>query len=608
MTTTKSWLPGYTSRQISRRKFLGGAAAGAGAAALIACGGSDGGGIKFEDAGTARQPGKVWNAANDWKLADETKEAVKGGIYPDHMSADQAGSYDALLPAPSQVPFSDHVHESLMARNKGIGVDPASLEAGVPVPALAQAFEVSDDGLTVTFTLRPNVKWQPVAPVNGRVMDMDDWKTTHERFMALSAQREVLLDVLASVQYPDASHMVWKLKYPYSPLADRIHSERVAWMLFPKELNRDQNLAESVAVGTGYKILDRHQRSVTMEYRKHTEYWGGEPFIDRWHFPIIPEYANRYAQFLTQSIMDLTPSGGDVISMAKDAPGAVIVANPPTEDFTRFHHLSFGRENMENSPWRDPRVRIALRRSLDMNGMGAFLGNKQQLEAAGLPAEIQILTAVPPDPRYWLNPEKGELGKLSENYLYDLTAARQLVSAAGFSMPIEINHYTLPGGGGSLPDYDQLSIDALNQGGVFKPNVIRSLNTVEHRNCRSLRQCSGYARTTLPDPDVDYLLAEYSSSGSRPGGEPAITDPRIDSGKDSYRREQDQAKRIQILKDLQAVYAEFMPSIPFISLHTTFSFRWPWLHNINHGDGVTGRPVLGSHRQWLDPNMPRRNG
>src|SRR5688572_32728161 len=98
MTTEQSWLPHYKAGRVTRRRFLGGAAAGAAAAALVACGGSGGGGgLKFDDAASAREPGTVWNSANNWKLADETKEAVKGGIYRSHMTADQAGSFDALI-------------------------------------------------------------------------------------------------------------------------------------------------------------------------------------------------------------------------------------------------------------------------------------------------------------------------------------------------------------------------------------------------------------------------------------------------------------------------------------------------------------------------------
>ncbi|MPZ49050.1 MAG: twin-arginine translocation signal domain-containing protein [Dehalococcoidia bacterium] len=607
MSKTQSWLPAYDARGITRRKFLAGAAAGAGAAALIACGGSDnGGGLKFDDAASARQPGTVWRAENDWRLADETKEAVKGGVYPGVINADQAGSYDALVPAPSQVPFSKHVHEYLMARTRGPGIEPGSPESNIPTPVLAQSMEVAPDGLTVTFTLRQNVKWQPIAPVNGRVMDIDDWRSTLERFLAVSAQRAVLRDMLESAQYPDASHMVWKLKFPYSPLVDRIWSERVAFQILPKELNRDQSLAESVSVGTGYKILDKHQRSVTMEYRKHSEYWGGDPFIDRWHFPVITDPSNRLAQFVTGNIISLAPGSREVLGLARDVPDAVIVAAPVPDDHVSW--LSFGREDIDESPWKDARVRIAMRRAVDWKAIGEFMANKQQFEAAGIPVDVVARTLLPRNPTWHLDPEKGELGKVSENYLHDMNAAKQLISAAGARTPIDINHYARYVADGSIIDLDQLMADAMQKSGLFNPKVVISPNTVVQRNCRSLRQCSGYSETAINE-DVDYWLAEYSSAGARPGGEPPWSDPRADNIKDAYRREQDQEKRIGLLKELQTVLAEFMPAIPTVDMFNDFTFRWPWMHNTNWGhENQDGRPIWGGHKQWLDADMPRRNG
>src|SRR5438552_9286699 len=139
--------------RINRRRALAAGGATAAVALLAACGGSSkgGGGLKVEN--DPRKSGSVWQAANDWRVADETKEAVRGGFYRSVMNADQAGNYDAMTQAPSQVPFSDHVHEFLMAKNRGPGVDPHSREAEVPVPALATAMEQSNDATTVTFTL-----------------------------------------------------------------------------------------------------------------------------------------------------------------------------------------------------------------------------------------------------------------------------------------------------------------------------------------------------------------------------------------------------------------------------------------------------------------------
>jgi hypothetical protein len=134
-------------------------------------------------------------------LPDESKEAVKGGIYRGFFDAGQDGHYDAITLMSSQVPFSAHVHQMLMAQNRGPGIDPASDEASNPVGALAESWEISPDGLTVTYTMRQRVKWHPIAPVNGRLMDMDDWKTSQERHLASGVYRNAIGEILSKVEF-----------------------------------------------------------------------------------------------------------------------------------------------------------------------------------------------------------------------------------------------------------------------------------------------------------------------------------------------------------------------------------------------------------------------
>ena len=596
---------------VSRRRFLQGTAAGASAAAILACGGgSDGGSSLTLSTEDSRKPGAVWSTANDWKLKDESKEALMGGIYRSFRTEDQAGSYDAITTPPSQVPYSAHVHEYLMGRNRAPGVDPRSREASVPVPILAEAMEIAPDGASVTFTLRQNVKWHPVAPVNGRVMDMEDWKSSLEKFLAVSPQRVNLVEFLDKAEYPDPRHMVLKLKFPYAPWSDIIWSERYAFPVMPKELNANQNLANTVSIGTGYKILDKHQASVAMEYRKHKEYWGGEPFIERWHQPIIPEYSNRYAQFLSGNIIDFQPTARDILTMAKDAPQAVIVARDIPDG--RAAKLRFGRNNHTTLPWKDPRVRVAIRRSIDFKSIGEFVSNKQQFEAAGIPVEVLPSTHMPINLAYYMNPEKGEMGKLSDNYIFDVAEAKKLTGAAGFSGPIDAQYWVLPNAQGVIPEEEQLVIDRLQAAGTFKLEVVRSPNTVAHRNCRSLGQCDGFVSSgTGDDYDADRVIyRDYHSLGNTEGDQ-AYPDPRIDRVAEAQRTELDVEKRIGLIKEFQYLAAELMPVVPFVHQYTTFRFRWPWVHNGHYGlqpsDQLTeGRPVAGAHKQWLDKDMPNR--
>jgi peptide/nickel transport system substrate-binding protein len=606
LTEKRSWQPSYL--QLTRRRFLKGTVAGAGAVALIACGGG-GGDSALQEGGDPRKPGSVWFSSNDWKLADESKQAVKGGIYRSVRSDDQAGHYDAMSLPPSQAPSSAHVHEQLMGRNRGPGIDPKSSAAGVPVPVLAEAMELSADGTTVTFTMRQGVKWHNVAPVNGRTMDIDDWKTSLERFLASSPQRVPLQEVLQSASYPDARHMVWKLNFPFAPLFDIIWHERFAFPVMAKEQNANVQSAETALAGTGYKILDKHNRGITLEYRKNPDYWGGEPFIDRWHQPIIPEYSNRYAQFINDNIIDFSPNARDVTLLSKDAPGAVIVAQEIPDG--RAAKIRFGQNNHTTLPWKDPRVRTAIRRSTDFKSIGKFISNKDQFEAAGIPVELLPSTHVPIKPNYWLNPENGELGALSANHLFDVAEAKKLMAAAGYTSPVDIDYYVLPGSDGVVSEEEQLVVDSLGAAGTFKLNIIRSANTVVHRNCRSLGQCDGIVSSGSGDDyDADRaIFRDYHSLGNT-GGSQAYPDPRIDRVADAQRRELDVQKRIDYIKEFQLLAAEIMPLVPFVHQYTTFRFRWPYVHNTAFGypgAGLPeGRPVWGSHKHWLDKDMPNR--
>ena len=252
-----------------------------------------------------------------------------------------------------------HPRVSHDSRRTVPGLDPASLEAARAIPALAESWEISADGMTVTFTMRQGVKWHNVAPVNGRVMDIDDWRTSRR---ALSRDEPVprrRCRPLSTRRVPGrAPHGLEDEESPtrrsssasiYGPKCDLHASAQGA--------ERDLNLAETRSIGTGYKILDKHQPAIGFEYRKHADYWGGDPFIDRWHEPIIPEYANRYAQFVSGNIIGLHADGARRrCTLPRTRPKAVIVAD---EILTTQHAtaIRFGRTDLDTAPWKDPRVR-----------------------------------------------------------------------------------------------------------------------------------------------------------------------------------------------------------------------------------------------------------
>src|SRR3989304_3031789 len=95
MSASSPWLPTYKSR-LSRRAFLRASAAGAGAAALITCGG-DGGGSGSLKKSVERTPGSVLYSRESYLWPDETKNAVAGGTFPGLRATDAQRAFDPYL-------------------------------------------------------------------------------------------------------------------------------------------------------------------------------------------------------------------------------------------------------------------------------------------------------------------------------------------------------------------------------------------------------------------------------------------------------------------------------------------------------------------------------
>ena len=95
--------------------------------------------------------------------------------------------------------------------------------------------------------------------------------------------------------------------------------------------------------------------------------------------------------------------------------------------------------------------------------------------------------------------------------------------------------------------------------------------------------------------DVDYVFyRNYHSSGQAA----AITDPKLDDLITKSRQATDWDKRSVIIKDIQKETARLWPASLGEHGFADWSFEWPWVHNANQHASV----------QWLDANMPRRNG
>jgi ABC-type transport system substrate-binding protein len=608
MATGRSWQPNYIANRLSRRKFLAGAAAGAGAAALIACGGGESG-----DAGTqvitvdpsgVRKPGNVVYEKDNWKLADEP-QALDGGTLRIRNDLDLTVSYDWYLANTGVVEeFNDRSYEYLTRGNVNPtfgpisvpGVDPGSIEGLKPVPGLAESWEVSNDGLTWTFTMRKGVKFHNVPPVNGREMTINDWRATAEKYLEIGFNRSAIKNILDRFEWPDQTHWVWKLKEPYAFLIHNMNNKDFAIKIGPKELVDNDQLRSNTQIGTGPMVVERVQPSIDWMFRRHEQYWAGKPHIDKWHYPLIPEIANAYAQFVAKNVIRHNPSSRDVLKIRGDVPEALLSANQLS-----WYGISrgiFGRYEKDTAPWKDARVRIAINKVVDQEQIARFRSNADAFRQAGVEVEIGPMTHSSRDPSYWLDPWKGELGADSENYKYDLAGAKQLTTAAGFPNGADIPMYFLLG---SRNDEQKLPLDFYNK-------ATGIINVEEHwlemqpfydqvQQTGNFKGFQPYtpAQSSFGQAQFDKILREnYHSTGKAP----TYPTPELDAMIKKQLVENDANARGSIYKDIQRYLAKNFNGVPAAWPFGGFSFQWLWVHNVPQA----------IEKHWLDASTPNRNG
>ena len=161
-------------------------------------------------------------------------------------------------------------------------------------PALATSWNISEDGLRVTFNLRPNVKWHDGQPFTARDVAftfMEVIKVHHGRGRTLFAD---LLDV----ETPDDLTAVFVLKRPAPAIMKALDGRESP--ILPSHLYAGTDIMENPhnidPVGTGAFKFVSHERGVSVVMERNPDYWDGDlPYLDRIIVQYISDPSTRTA-------------------------------------------------------------------------------------------------------------------------------------------------------------------------------------------------------------------------------------------------------------------------------------------------------------------------
>ena len=315
------------------------------------------------------------------------------------------------------------------------------------IPALAESWEISADGLTYTFTLRKGVEFhetpwfKPSRELNAddvlwsfeRQRDKDhDWHELAPRgypyFEAMG-----FAELIDEIEALDEHRVRFTLKHPEAPfLADlamgftSIYSAEYAEQLLDAEAPQKLN---SQPIGTGPFVFERYAKDAQVRFAGNPHYWGGKPALDRLLLAITPDPNVRIQQLKAGACqVAVFPRPSDVPALRENKDLQVLELDSLLTAYVAI--------NTRHKPLDDVRVRQAINLAFDRQ---AYLRAQYGEDNATLAAAPYPGTLLGYDERLQPWPK-------------DVARARQLLAEAGHEKGLKLSIWTRPGGGPTNPN------------------------------------------------------------------------------------------------------------------------------------------------------------
>jgi peptide/nickel transport system substrate-binding protein len=281
-----------------------------------------------------------------------------------------AESTDSLDPARGYTQTSSIVHRATYNTLVTFpDQDASSIE-----PMLATAWEISEDGLTYTFTLREGVTFS-----NGDPLTADDVVFSIMRLKGVKGNPSFLADNIANVEAIDPATVKFTLATVrpsfLAELTNTSFSVTNSALIQANGGTTDESDAaeqflNGTSAGSGPYILESWEPQVQTVLVRNPAYWGEAPYFDRVIITNIPEAATQKIALESGEIdmaLDLTR---DQVAEMEGTEGITIFRGP--SQYTHF--LLMNADPAIGGPMSDPKVQLAVRYALDYDGYKALWG------------------------------------------------------------------------------------------------------------------------------------------------------------------------------------------------------------------------------------------
>ncbi|WP_353212126.1 ABC transporter substrate-binding protein [Rhodovarius sp.] len=296
-------------------------------------------------------------------IAQETPR--RGGVMTVHFSTEQRILNPSLQASTGVYIVGGKIQEALVDLDA----------AGNPTPVLAESWESSADGKSITFKLRAGVTWhdgKPFTSADVAFTAMEMWKKILNYGTALQL-------FLTAVDTPDPLTAIFRYERPM-PLGLLLRALPDLGYISPKHIYETgdirQNPANTAPIGTGPFKFVQYERGQFIIADRNTNYWRPNlPYLDRVVWRVVGDRAAAAAQMEAGQIL-FSPYSALAISdfqrLARDPRFEVTTRG--NEGNARTNTLEF---NFRNPILADIRVRKALAHALNIpffieNFLGSF--------------------------------------------------------------------------------------------------------------------------------------------------------------------------------------------------------------------------------------------
>ncbi|AMY69493.1 ABC transporter substrate-binding protein [Frigidibacter mobilis] len=409
-------------------------------------------------------------------------------------------------------------------------------------PALAESWEISDDGKVYTFTLREGVKFHDGSAFDAEavVFNFDRMlKEDHPYHNTGPFPLSFFFGAVQSVEAVDARTVRFTLNEPYAPFLSNLAYPTglivspAAVMQHGAEFGRNPS-------GTGPFRFAEWRSNEAVVITRNEDYWDGRAGTEAVIFRPITDANTRVAEMLSGGIDMMVEVPPVALSQFQgDSYRMVEQAGP---------HVWFLILNTKEGPFADKRVRQAANYAI----------NKQALVNDVLEGTADIAAGPTPPAFAWAYNEA------LEPYPYDPDRARALIAEAG-AEGASLTFYVTEGGSGMLdpvPMGTAIQADLAAVGFDVKIETYE-WNTFLGRVNPGMEGKADMAEMAwmTNDPDTLPFLALRTEAWPDKGGFNSgyYSNPEVDKLLEAARMATDQDERARLYKEMQVIVQEDAP-------------------------------------------------